>query len=90
MKTAEVKEAFQALKEAYEGGEDNAKVNECFDTLDWIINAKPPVVIKVPEAEYNEMVKSLSWLACLEAAGVDNWVGIEEAIRIKRELDEDA
>lgn len=25
------------------------------------------------------------WLECLEAAGVDNWSGIEEAIDLKKE-----
>ena len=29
--------------------------------------------------------KDLEWLACLEAAGVDNWQGIEEAQRMFKE-----
>jgi hypothetical protein len=38
--------------------------------------------IKIPISEYNQMTKRLDWLECLEAAGVDNWQGIEEAIEM--------
>jgi hypothetical protein len=34
-----------------------------------------------------KMSERLDWLDCLEAAGVDNWEGMEEAIRIRREED---
>ena len=84
MKAAEVKEAFKVFQDAI-AAEDVEATKAAIEVLDKVINAKPPVFVKVPEAEYQEMQRRLNWLDCLEAAGVDNWVGIEEAIRIKRE-----
>ena len=37
--------------------------------------------------EYERLEESDRWLQCLDEAGVDNWGGIEEAHRIKREWD---
>jgi hypothetical protein len=42
-------------------------------------------MVTITKAEYDRLVKDSDWLACLDAAGVDNWQGIEEAIRIKKE-----
>lgn len=42
-------------------------------------------MVTIPKSEYKRLLKDSDWLACLEAAGVDNWSGIEEAIRIKNE-----
>lgn len=38
--------------------------------------------IEIPLDEYNEMLEQLSWLEALQAAGVDNWDGIDEAVSI--------
>ena len=84
MKAAEVKEAFKVFQDAV-AAEDVEATKAAIEVLDKAINAKPPVIIKLTAVEYGEMLKRLEWLDCLEAAGVDNWVGIEEAIRIKRE-----
>lgn len=42
-------------------------------------------MITIPMEEYENMVERLNWLDCLEAAGVDNWQGIDEAINIRDE-----
>jgi len=39
-------------------------------------------MITMTESEYDRMQRDLDWLQCLEAAGVDNWSGIDEAISI--------
>jgi hypothetical protein len=44
--------------------------------------------VTIPLWEYVNMKKQCDWLDCLEAAGVDNWQGIEEAIRILNENEE--
>lgn len=36
--------------------------------------------VEVPKEIYNEMVRQIEWLECLEAAGVDNWEGISHAV----------
>ena len=41
--------------------------------------------ITISKAEYNEMQERIFWLECLEAAGVDNWQGIEKAYIIQEE-----
>lgn len=41
--------------------------------------------VEIPEAEYNELVKQSMILAALEAGGVDNWDGYDDAIE---DLDE--
>lgn len=42
-------------------------------------------MITITLKEYNRLKDQVSWLECLEDAGVDNWEGIEEAIDIHRE-----
>lgn len=37
----------------------------------------------------NELVADSDWLYCLQAAGVDNWSGIEEAYAIRDEESEE-
>lgn len=41
------------------------------------------IVISV--SEYEQLRKDSDWLACLEAAGVDNWQGIDQAIDLQNE-----
>lgn len=60
------------------------------DTVEKLRRTPMPISDIIPllqqaadEIDSNE--KSLNWLSCLEAAGVDNWEGIEEAHRICRE-----
>jgi hypothetical protein len=43
--------------------------------------------IRTLEADNARLGERVNWLDCLEAAGVDNWEGMEEAIRIRREDD---
>lgn len=48
-------------------------------------------MIEIPLVEYERLCKDSEWLGYLEAAGVDNWGGIEEAISMRnqdRESDE--
>ena len=42
-------------------------------------------MITITLKEYNRLKEQVSWLECLEDAGVDNWEGMEEAINIRRE-----
>ena len=42
-------------------------------------------MITITLKEYNHLKELVSWLVCLEEAGVDNWEGMEEAIHIRRE-----
>jgi hypothetical protein len=51
--------------------------------------ALPVETVTIPKAEYERLLRRDEWLDCLEAAGVDNWSGIEEAIRIRKEEDEE-
>ena len=37
--------------------------------------------VEVPKEIYNEMVRQIEWLECLEAAGVDNWAGVVNNFR---------
>lgn len=50
--------------------------------------SNPEMAIVVPLAEYLYLIRRDDWLQCLEAAGVDNWNGMEEAVRIRDEGDE--
>ena len=36
-------------------------------------------MVTIPKDEYERLLKSVEWLECLEAAGVDNWSGFDEA-----------
>lgn len=42
-------------------------------------------MITISEELYRELIDRDNWLSALEAAGVDNWDGYEEAIRIAEE-----
>jgi hypothetical protein len=42
-------------------------------------------MITITKAEYDQLCKDSEWLGYLEAAGVDNWQGIDEAIQLRRE-----
>jgi hypothetical protein len=42
-------------------------------------------MVTVTKTEYERLLARDFWLGCLEEAGVDNWQGIDEAYRIKRE-----
>jgi hypothetical protein len=42
-------------------------------------------MITIPKSEYDQLCKDSEWLGYLEAAGVDNWQGIEEAIQMRRD-----
>jgi len=43
-------------------------------------------MITIPKSEYEHLLRCSWWLECLESAGVDNWIGMEEAIVICNEL----
>ena len=36
-------------------------------------------MIEISKDRYDELLEREAWLGCLEAAGVDNWPGIDEA-----------
>lgn len=40
-------------------------------------------MITITKAEYDRLRESETWLDCLEAAGVDNWEGIDAAREIR-------
>lgn len=42
-------------------------------------------MITISEEEYNAMLDRIMWLDALEAAGVDNWQGFDEAREIYKE-----
>lgn len=42
-------------------------------------------MVTITRDEYDSLLTRVHWLDCLEAAGVDKWDGIEEALRINRE-----
>jgi len=46
-------------------------------------------MITITKVEHDRLVKDSEWLACLDAAGVDNWSGIEEAQEMWRNDNED-
>lgn len=37
-------------------------------------------VVTIPRYEYEELQDALDFLQCLEASGVDNWEGYDEAV----------
>jgi hypothetical protein len=41
--------------------------------------------ITIPLSEYNSLRESAEWLGYLEAAGVDNWSGVEYAFELKHQ-----
>lgn len=42
--------------------------------------------VTITKQEYARLVRDARWLDCLEMAGVDGWDGIEEAMRMFREI----
>lgn len=42
------------------------------------------VTIKL--SEYKRLLEEEDWLECLNAAGVDNWSGIDEAFDVQEEM----
>lgn len=46
----------------------------------------PEETITITLAEYKKLLKDQEWLECLNAAGVDNWRGIEEAHELMEEI----
>ena len=38
--------------------------------------------VTIKQSRYDDMKERLAWLECLEAAGVDNWQGIDEAFNM--------
>ncbi len=45
--------------------------------------------VTISKREYDRLVKDSEWLALLEAAGVDNWQGIDYAYELKQKAEED-
>jgi hypothetical protein len=43
------------------------------------------IMITITQKEYDQLCKDSDWLGYLQAAGVDNWDGIDEAIAMRRE-----
>jgi hypothetical protein len=45
----------------------------------------PPVVemVTITKAEYERLLEDSHWLQCLQAAGVDNWIGFDDAREIQ-------
>lgn len=46
-------------------------------------------MITIPRAVYDSLMRDSDWLMCLEDAGVDNWVGYDEARQLYKELKND-
>lgn len=46
-------------------------------------------VIPVDIADSGDIEGQLNWLACLEEAGVDNWSGIDYAIQLNQEREDE-
>lgn len=42
--------------------------------------------VTITRKEYDGLLKDSEWLGCLEAAGVDNWQGYDDACDIYRGL----
>jgi hypothetical protein len=47
-------------------------------------------MVSITKAEYDRLVERDEWLGWLEAAGVDNWNGMDEAISMRNEARESA
>jgi hypothetical protein len=45
-------------------------------------------MVTISKKEYEDMLDDLTWLTCLEDAGVDNWSGYEYAIQLLKEMKE--
>lgn len=44
--------------------------------------------VTISKSEYERLVRDSEWLALLEAAGVDNWQGIDYAYELKHQADD--
>lgn len=44
--------------------------------------------VTIPRKEYQQLLDTEFWMNCLEAAGIDNWEGIDLAIDIRNEGDQ--
>jgi hypothetical protein len=42
-------------------------------------------MVTITKKEYEALLRDSEWMRCLEAAGVDNWVGYDHAIDIHDE-----
>lgn len=49
-----------------------------------IDGVKVTEMLTITKREYDRLLKDVDWLRCLEAAGVDNWEGYDEARAIQR------
>jgi len=45
--------------------------------------------VTISKQEYERLKEDSFWLGCLEAAGVDNWQGIDYAIDLREEREND-
>lgn len=45
--------------------------------------------VTISKAEYDRLLEESVWLSALDAAGVDNWEGVDEARTILREWQEE-
>jgi phage pi2 protein 07 len=48
----------------------------------------PDDMMVITKKEYQELKRESDWLACLEAAGVDNWSGYDYAISLRDDDDD--
>lgn len=46
-------------------------------------------MVTITREEYDQLCRSAEWLSYLEAAGVDNWDGYDEALHMQKEADEE-
>ena len=45
--------------------------------------------VTITKSEYEQLIEEVEWLHDLEQAGVDNWSGMEYAIQIRREREQE-
>ena len=45
--------------------------------------------VTISKAEYDRLVEDSEWLGYLKAAGVDNWQGIDEAMEMRKQDQEE-
>jgi hypothetical protein len=43
------------------------------------------IIVEVPKEQYDELIEAQEKLSALEAAGVDNWEGYDDAMRMLHE-----
>ena len=49
------------------------------------MSSVPEQTVTITQSLFDQLMKDSEWLGCLEAAGVDNWQGIDEAYRMFNE-----